>query len=71
MRAVINISLPQQMVNIVDESVKSGRFASKSEFFRHLIREWQDNKLLRELEQSRMEFVGGKAKVLKSLKDLG
>ncbi|OGM26893.1 hypothetical protein A2962_04485 [Candidatus Woesebacteria bacterium RIFCSPLOWO2_01_FULL_39_61] len=70
MRAVINISLPQQMVNIIDESVKSGKFASKSEFFRHLIREWHDNKLLRELEQSRLEFASGKAKVLKSLKSL-
>ena len=70
MRAVINISLPQQMVNIINENVKSGRFASKSEFLRHLIREWQDNKLLKELEQSRLEFVRGKTKVLKSLKDL-
>ena len=70
MRAVINISLPQQMVNIIDESVKSGKFASKSEFFRPLIREWNDNKLLRELEQSRLEFASGKAKVLKSLKSL-
>lgn len=58
------------MISIIDESVKSGRFASKSEFFRHLIREWQDNKLIRDLEQSRLEFVSGKAKVLKSLKDL-
>jgi len=70
MRAVINISLPQQMVQTINESVKSGRFASKSEFFRHLIREWQDNKLLRELNQSRNEIQMGKAKVLKSLKDL-
>lgn len=70
MRAVINISLPKQMVGIIDENVKTGRFASKSEFLRHLIREWQDRKLLAELEQSRMEFVGRKAKVLKSLRDL-
>ena len=70
MRAVINISLPQQMVQTIEENVRSGRFASKSEFFRHLIREWQDNKLLQELNQSRNEFNQGKAKVLKSLKNL-
>ena len=70
MRAVINISLPQQMVQTIEENVRSGRFASKSEFFRYLIREWQDNKLLQELNQSRNEFNQGKAKVLKSLKDL-
>ena len=70
MRSVINISLPKQMAEFVDESVKSGRYASKSEFFRHLIREWQDNKLIRELEISKMEYESGKAKVLKSLEDL-
>ena len=70
MRAVVNISLPQQMVQIIDESVKSGRFASKSEFFRHLIREWQDNRLLWELNQSKNEYRQGKGKVLRSLKDL-
>ena len=70
MRAVINISLPQQMVQTIEENVRSGRFASKSEFFRYLIREWQDNKLLQELNQSRNEFNQGKAKVLKSLKNL-
>ena len=58
------------MAEFVDESVKSGRYASKSEFFRHLIREWQDNKLIRELEISKMEYESGKAKVLKSLEDL-
>lgn len=70
MRSVINISLPEQMVEFVDENVKSGKFASKSEFFRHLIREWHENKLIRDLEISKLEFESGKAKVLKSLKDL-
>lgn len=70
MRTVINISLPEQMAKTVDKTVKSGKFASKSEFFRHLIRQWQENKFLTELEQSRIEFASGKAKVLKSLKNL-
>ena len=70
MRAVLNISLPQQMVRVVEDNVKSGKFASKSEFFRHILREWQENVLLRELNQSSGEFKAGNAKVLNSLKDL-
>ena len=70
MRAILNISLPQQMVQVVDDNVKSGRFATKSEFFRHLLREWQENILLRELSQSQNEYKSGKAKILKSLKYL-
>jgi Arc/MetJ-type ribon-helix-helix transcriptional regulator len=70
MRAVINISLPPQMVEIVEENVKSGGYATKSEFFRHILREWHETMLLRNLNQSRVEFKTGKAKVLKSLKDL-
>ena len=70
MRTIINIFLPKQMAKTVDDTVKSGGFASKSEFFRHLIREWQEKRLLAELEQSRLEFASGKAKVLKSLKSL-
>ena len=38
MRKIVNISLPQEMYLEVDQIVKSGNYASKSEFFRHLIR---------------------------------
>jgi len=70
MRAIINISLPQAMVKEVEEHVKTGKYASKSEFFRDLIRDWQEDQLLKELKESEAEFRAGKFKVLKSLKDL-
>lgn len=70
MRAVINISLPQAMVRDVEKHVKTGKYASKSEFFRDLLRGWQEDRLLKELKASEAEFKAGKFKVLKSLRDL-
>lgn len=70
MRNVINISLPPKMTGIVEDSVKKGNFASKSEFFRMLLRLWMEGKLAQELEESRKELKGGKGKLLRSLKDL-
>ena len=70
MRAVINISLPTQLSRVVDKQVATGRFASKSEFFRNLLRLWIDGQLLKELEESRKELNEGRGKVLKSLADL-
>jgi len=70
MREVINISLPSPMAKTVKNAVKTGAYASTSEFFRHLLREWQEGKLLNELNQSRVEIASGKGKILKSLKDL-
>jgi putative addiction module CopG family antidote len=66
----MNISLPKQIALMVEENVKSGKFASKSEFFRMVLREWEEKKLLRELRQSQKELKEGKGMVLKSLKDL-
>lgn len=70
MRAIINISLPQAMVKDVEAHVKAGEYASKSEFFRKLIRDWKEEQLLKELKESEAEFKAGKFKVLKSLRDL-
>ena len=70
MREVINISLPPTMAKAVKCAVKTGSFSSTSEFFRHLLREWQEGKLLSELNRSREEIASGKGKVLKSLKAL-
>jgi len=70
MRRVINISLPAELSKIVEEHVKSGRYATKSEFFRHLLRIWAEGKLLEELNESRRELALGRGKILKSLKDL-
>ena len=70
MREVINISLPSPMAKTVKTAVRTGDYASTSEFFRHLLREWQAGKLLSELNQSRQEIASGNGKILKSLKAL-
>jgi Arc/MetJ-type ribon-helix-helix transcriptional regulator len=67
MRNIINISLPVALAAEVEKEVKKGGFASKSEFFRHVLRE---RRLAKELEDDRREFEKGKGKVLKSLRDL-
>ena len=70
MRNIVNISLPDVMVKIVDREVKKGKFATKSEFFRSLLREREENRILSELKESQREINTGKGKTLRSLKDL-
>jgi len=70
MRKIINISLPSPMAKTVKTAVKAGDYASTSEFFRDLLRDWQKGKLLSELNESRIEITSGKGKVLRSLKSL-
>lgn len=70
MRTIINISLPAPMAKTVKTAVKIGNYSSTSEFFRHLLREWQAGKILEELNNSRKEITSGKGKLLRSLKDL-
>jgi len=67
MRNIINLSLPGAMVKEVEGEIKRGRFASRSEFFRHILREY---KLAQELESDRREFEKGKGRALRSLRDL-
>lgn len=70
MRSVINISLPQELAKTIDQFMASGRYATKSEFFRDLLRMWLEGKLFKELNESRKELMTGRGKILKSLKDL-
>lgn len=70
MRNIINISLPIPLTKIVDHEVKSGKYASKSEFFRNLLRMWMEGRLYADLERSRNELKKGKGRLLKSLSDL-
>lgn len=70
MRQVINISLPKELNKAVEEIVKNRKYATKSEFFRDLLRSWIEGKVLRDLAESRRELASGKGKVLKSLKEL-
>lgn len=58
------------MFKTVKSAVKTGEYASTSEFFRFLLRKWQEDRLLKELNDSRREISAGKGKILKSLKDL-
>lgn len=71
MRNIVNISLPAEMVQTVKKEVKSGRYATTSEFFRDLLRLWNSLKLAEELNADRRVFEAGKGKVLRSLRDLG
>ena len=70
MRTIINISLPVALSQQVDREIIKGRFATKSEFFRNLLRLYLEGKLVNELEESRNELKSGKVKLLKSLTDL-
>ncbi|MBU3924515.1 ribbon-helix-helix domain-containing protein [Patescibacteria group bacterium] len=70
MREVINISLPSSTVKTIKKAVKDGNYISTSEFFRDLLRSWQESQLLIELDKSREEIKAGKGKILKSLKAL-
>ena len=70
MRSIVNISLPPQLNSLVEKEVATGKFTSKSEFFRSLLRSWIEGQLLVGLESSREELKGGKGKVLRSLSEL-
>ena len=70
MRAIINISLPEGLSKKAEELMKESGYATKSEFFRDLLRMRIEGRILRELSESRKELVSGKGKLLKSLKEL-
>jgi len=70
MREIINISLPKELNRKVEELVKKSGYATKSEFFRDILRLWIEGKILRELSESRKELASGKGKILRSLRDL-
>lgn len=70
MRNILNISLPPEMAKEIRREVKIGKFASASEFMRHLVRLWNTEKLIHDVQRSRSEIAAGKGKILRSLKDL-
>ncbi|MFA5791714.1 MAG: ribbon-helix-helix domain-containing protein [Candidatus Paceibacterota bacterium] len=70
MRTTLNISMPVSLRRSVDLAVKEGRYASVSEFFRDAVRAWENDQLIKELKESQIEARAGKAKLLRSLKDL-
>lgn len=70
MREVINISLPKELNRAVEEIVRKGKYSTKSEFFRELLRLWLEGRVIRDLAESRRELASGRGKLLRSLKDL-
>ena len=70
MRNIINISLPKELAITVRQEVKRGKFATTSEYFRHLVRFWNSYNLAQELDREKKKFEAGKFKILRSLKDL-
>ena len=72
MRTVLNISLPKELAASVRQSVKRGKFATTSEFIRHVIRLWNTHELARELHRRDKDIESGKVKpiLLHSLADL-
>lgn len=70
MRQIISISLPKPMVDLVDKEVKEKSYTSKSEFFRSLIRQWSDQKVVNEVLESKKQMEKGEKYLLKSFKDL-
>ncbi len=71
MRTIINISLPSSLEKSVERLVKKGKYATKSEFLRELIREkLEEEDILSQIRKSEAEFAAGKGKILRSLKDL-
>lgn len=71
MRSIINISLPKALDAAVDKEVKRGKYASKSEFFRTMLKRWlEEEKIIAEIEESRAEIRAGGGIILNSLADL-
>lgn len=48
--AIVNISLPEQLKQYIDERLTDGRFSSTSEYFRDLIRKDQMQRAQQRLE---------------------
>lgn len=71
MRTIINISLPEVLNREIERVMKKGKYSTKSEFLRELIREkLEEEDILKQIRKSEAEFRAGKGGVLRSLKDL-
>jgi len=71
MRSIVNISLSKELSSKLDSMVKKGRYSTKSEFVRDLIRQRiEEEELWVSVQKSEAEFKAGKGRILRSLKDL-
>ncbi|MCX6737368.1 MAG: ribbon-helix-helix domain-containing protein [Candidatus Parcubacteria bacterium] len=69
-RKVMSISVTPEIAKRIDGILSEGQYLSKSELFRDMLRSWEDSKIRFQVENSRKEIIKGKARILKSLKDL-
>jgi Arc/MetJ-type ribon-helix-helix transcriptional regulator len=58
------------MADLVNREVKKNSYASKSEFFRSLIRNWSEKQIVDEILESQKEIRKTGGTLLKSLRDL-
>lgn len=58
------------MADLVNREVRKNSYASKSEFFRFLIRNWSEKQVVDEILESQKEIRRTGGTLLKSLKDL-
>jgi Arc/MetJ-type ribon-helix-helix transcriptional regulator len=70
MRNILNISVPATLKKEIEHETKTGGYVSVSEFFRAVMRERAENRLIEDIRVSRREIAAGKGKVLRSLRDL-
>ena len=70
MRKILNISLPQSLADYVEKSVKKGKYASKSEFIRDLLRQHSQSETTRQVLKSSTQMKKGLKFPLHSFKDL-
>lgn len=70
MRQIINISLPEDVADFVKNESKNNGYASVSEFFRAVLREYKENKILKDLKKSSKYAKLGKYSKVKSLEEL-
>lgn len=60
---------PAQKKNI-ERMIKDYNYASASELFRDAVRSLEEDKLIKDIEESERQFAAGKGKRLRSLRDL-
>ena len=71
MRNIINISLPRQLNQEIEKVMRKGRYSTKSEFLREIIRERiAEEDLSARIAKSQKEIKTRKGRVLNSLRNL-
>jgi Arc/MetJ-type ribon-helix-helix transcriptional regulator len=70
MRQIISVSLPPSLVKSIDEAIEAGEYTGKSDFFRSLARQWQEQWTLKQLKSSSDDIHKGKGITLSQLEKM-